>query len=69
MVGFNFLTGVPLDDFIEEANFKASKISERMRSRASLKVEEELTRRLKENEQRKKLDKVLKACDTFKVKN
>ena len=48
MMSFNFFTSLPIEEFVQEENLKASKMSERLRSRASIKIEEELKRKLKE---------------------
>ena len=41
---------------------KASKLSARLKSNASIKIERELERKIREKEQRAKLDKVLAAA-------
>ena len=63
MVSFNFLAQQPIDEFILQENSKASKMSARLRNTASMKISYELSRKIKEKEQRARLDKVLAAAD------
>ena len=42
LVSFNFLTQVPIDDFVIQEHSKASKMSARLKSNASMKIEREL---------------------------
>jgi len=50
MLSFNFLTQVPIEEFLSQEQHKASRLTARIKSRASLKIEEELQRRIKEKE-------------------
>ena len=59
LVSFNFLTQVPIEDFVMQEHQKASKMSARLKSNASLKIERELQRKIREKEQKARLDKVL----------
>lgn len=59
MVSFNFLTQVPIEDFVIQEHQKASKMSARLKSNASMKIERELQRKIREKEQKARLDKVL----------
>lgn len=63
LVSFNFLTQVPIDEFILQENSKASKMQQQMRNTASMKIHCELSRKVKEKEQRARLDKVLNAAN------
>ena len=65
MMSFNFITSVPIDEFVQVENSKASKAQDRLRSRASLKIEDELKRKLKEKAQREKLYKAIKTNTDF----
>ena len=67
LVSFNFLAQQPIDEFIMQENSKASKMSARLRNTASMKISLELNRKIKEKQQRARLDKVLEAAD-IKVK-
>lgn len=67
LVSFNFLTQVPIEEFVIQEHSKASKLSARLKDNASAKIERELQRKIKENEQRARLDKVLAAAQ-LKVK-
>lgn len=62
LVSFNFLTQVPIEEFVINENAKASKLSARMKSNASIKIERELQRKIEEKKQRARLDKVLAAA-------
>lgn len=62
LVSFNFLTQVPIDEFIHQENSKASKMSARLRNTASMKIQGELHRKIREAEQKARLDKVLNAA-------
>lgn len=62
LVSFNFLTQVPIEEFVIQEHSKASKLSARLKSNASIKIERELERKIREKEQRAKLDKVLAAA-------
>ena len=62
LVSFNFLTQVPIEEFVIQEHSKASKLSARLKSNASMKIERELERKIKEREQRARLDKVLAAA-------
>ena len=46
-----------------QENSKASKMSQRLRNTASMKISFELNRKIKEREQRARLDKVLAAAN------
>lgn len=59
LVSFNFLTQVPIEEFVIQEHQKASKMSARLKSNASIKIERELQRKIKEKEQRARLEKVL----------
>ena len=59
LVSFNFLTQVPIEDFVLQEHNKASKMSARLKQNASAKIERELSRKIREKEQKAKLDKVL----------
>lgn len=48
LVSFNFLTQVPIDEFILQENSKASKMSARLRNTASMKITYELNQKIKE---------------------
>lgn len=61
MVSFNFLTQVPIEEFVIQEHSKASKLSARFRSTASRTIENELQRKIKEKFQQARLDRVLKA--------
>ena len=50
LVSFNFLTQVPIDEFIHQENSKASKMSARLRNTASMKIQSELNRKIREAE-------------------
>ena len=50
LVSFNFLTQVPIDDFIHQENQKASMMSARLRNTASMKIQGELNRKIREAE-------------------
>lgn len=63
LVSFNFLTQVPIEEFVMQEHSKASKLSARLKSNADLKIEQELQRKIKEKEQRAKLDRVLAQAD------
>ena len=62
LVSFNFLTQVPIEEFVIQEHSKASKLSARLKDNASAKIERELERKIKENQQRARLDKVLAAA-------
>jgi len=62
LVSFNFLTQVPIEEFVIQEHSKASKLSARLKSNASMKIERELERKIREKEQRAHLDKVLAAA-------
>ena len=57
--GFTFMTSVPLDAIIAETKLGQIQEEQRARSVITARYEDELRRRIKANEQRKKLDKVL----------
>lgn len=67
LVSFNFLTQVPIEDFVIQEHSKASKLLARLKTNASIKIERELERKIEEKKQRARLDKVLAAAD-LKVK-
>ena len=69
MMSFNFITSVPIDEFVQQENYKASKVSARLRSRASIKIEDELKRKLQMKNQRLKLERVLRANTEYLQKN
>lgn len=48
LVSFNFLTQVPIEEFVIQEQSKASKMSARMKSNHSMKIERELERKIKE---------------------
>ena len=50
LVSFNFLTQVPIEDFVTQEHSKASKLSARLKSNASMKIERELERKIREKE-------------------
>ena len=52
LVSFNFLTQVPIEEFVVQEHSKASKLSARLKSNASMKIERELERKIKDREQR-----------------
>lgn len=60
MESFNFITSFPLKGFISLENDKAKKASARINTRASFHIEEELKRKLKEKDQKLKLEKILR---------
>ena len=62
LVSFNFLTQVPIEEFVVQEHSKASKLSARLKSNASMKIERELERKIKDREQRARLDRVLAAA-------
>ena len=49
LVSFKFLTQVPIEEFVVQEHSKANKTSARLRSNASVKIERELQRKIKEN--------------------
>ena len=63
LVSFNFLTQVPIEEFVIQEHSKASKLSARLKTNASIKIERELERKIEEKKQRARLDKVLAAAD------
>jgi len=63
LVSFNFLTQVPIEEFVIQEHSKASKLSARIKTNASMKIERELERKLKEKMQKARLEKVLAAAD------
>lgn len=63
LVSFNFLTQVPIEEFVHQEHSKASKLSARLKSNADIKIESELQRKIKEKEQKARLDRVLAAAD------
>jgi len=63
LVSFNFLTQVPIEEFVIQEHSKASKLSARLKTNASMKIERELERKIEEKKQRARLDKVLAAAD------
>lgn len=67
LVSFNFLTQVPIDEFVIQEHSKASKLSARLQQNASVKIERELQRKIKEKEKQARLEKVLAAAQ-LKVK-
>ena len=64
LVSFKFLTQVPIEEFVVQEHSRANKTSARLRSNASVKIERELQRKIKENYARAKLDKVLASAST-----
>ena len=50
LVSFNFLTQVPIEEFVIQEHSKASKLSARLKTNASLKIERELERNIKDKE-------------------
>jgi len=56
---FTFMTSVPMDAILAEAKLGLIKEEQRARSVISARYEDEIRRRIKATEQRKKLDKVL----------
>lgn len=50
LISFNFLTQVPIEEFVMKEHENASKLSARLRSNADLKIEKELQRKIKEKE-------------------
>lgn len=65
MMSFNFMTQLPIEDFISREQFKASKITERHKSRASLKVEMELQRKIRDKELTVRLHKAYSKKDSY----
>ncbi len=63
LVSFNFLTQVPIEEFVHQEHSKASKLSARLKTNASMKIERELERKIEEKKQRARLDRVLAAAD------
>lgn len=63
LVSFNFLTQVPIEEFVIQEHSKASKLSARLKTNASMKIERELERKIEDKKQRARLDKVLAAAD------
>ena len=59
LVSFGFLKDVPIEEFVVQENSRANKLSSRLKSNASVKIERELNRKIKEKEQRARLEKVL----------
>ena len=49
LVSFKFLTQVPIEEFVVQEHSRANKTSARLRSNASVKIERELQRKIKEN--------------------
>ena len=58
LVSFGFLKDVPIEEFVVQENSRANKLSSRLKSNASVKIERELNRKIKEKEQRARLEKV-----------
>jgi len=54
---------VPIEEFVIQEHSKASKLSARLKTNASMKIERELERKIEEKKQRARLDKVLAAAD------
>lgn len=54
---------MPIEEFVIQEHSKASKLSARLKTNASMKIERELERKIEEKKQRARLDKVLAAAD------
>jgi len=50
LVSFNFLTQVPIEEFVIQEHSKASKLSARLKTNASIKIERELERKIRDKE-------------------
>ena len=59
MIGFSFLTQVPLEDYVDIEQSKAFQTNERNTKMMTKAISNELQLKIKEQQMRKKLDQVL----------